>query len=151
MTVKIQILSAADIDVLDQIAPNVFDDPLDLESTKSCLADDRHHIIVAVDRDVVVGFVSAVHHSHPDKAQPEMWINEVGVAPSHQRQGIGKSMMAKLLHLAKTIGCREAWVLTERNNQSAKLLYHATGGTADPDDLVMYTFDLDTHGSGQPS
>jgi hypothetical protein len=34
--------------------------------------------------DTVVGFASAVHYVHPDKA-PELWINEVGVAEPGDR------------------------------------------------------------------
>jgi hypothetical protein len=41
---------------------------------------------------VVVGFASGVTYLHPDKPI-ELWINEVGVAKSHQGQGISKSVM----------------------------------------------------------
>jgi Acetyltransferase (GNAT) family len=56
--------------------------------TTEFLADARHHLIMALNSGTVVGFVSAVHYLHPDKAPPEFWINKVGVAPTHQGQGI---------------------------------------------------------------
>ena len=58
--------------------------------TAEFLADSRHHLAVAVDEGRVVGMASAVHYVHPDKP-PELWINEVGVAPTHRGLGIGRA------------------------------------------------------------
>ena len=78
------------------------------------LEDRRHHLAVAVDQGHVVGFASAVHYIHPDK-DAELWINEVGVAPGHRRGGLGKELLRALFRLGRDLGCREAWVLTERD------------------------------------
>jgi len=82
-----------------------------------------------------------VHYVHPDKTA-ELWINEVGVAPSHQRRGIGKAVIQALLEHAKRLGCREAWVLTDRGNQAAMRLYASTGGEEAARDQVMFTYFL---------
>ena len=37
--------------------------------------------------------LSAVHYVHPDKLRPELWINEVGVAASHRRRGLGTRLL----------------------------------------------------------
>src|SRR5262245_21824670 len=89
--VESRLLTAADSgeDVLTRVAPDVFDDPLDSGATREFLRDPRHHLVVAIDEGVVVGFASAVDYVHPDKPSPELWINEVGVASSHQGRGIG--------------------------------------------------------------
>ena len=97
-----------------------------------------------LDDRAVVGFVSAVQYVHPDKPRPELWINEVGVSPGHQGRGVGRQLMAALLTAARRDGCAVAWVLTERSNTAARRLYQAAGGQEEPDDLVMYEFDLDT-------
>jgi len=65
----------------------VFDGPIDPVLTRKFLNDPRHHIVVAIHDEVVVGFASAVHYVHPDKA-PQLWINEVAVAPPHRRRGL---------------------------------------------------------------
>ena len=71
---------------------------------------------VALDAGVVVGFVSAVLYVHPDKPSPELWINEVGVAPSHQRRrASGVGCWQATLADARATGCREAWVLTDEH------------------------------------
>ena len=58
------------------------DDPIGAHPAREILNDPRHRLVVAIDDDAVVGFVSAVLYVHPDKAMPELRINEVGVAPA---------------------------------------------------------------------
>jgi ribosomal protein S18 acetylase RimI-like enzyme len=136
---EIRVLRSDDRAVLDNVAPGVFDDPLDRDATLEFLNDPRHHLVVAIDGATVVGFVSAVHYVHPDKPSPELWINEVGVAPTHQGHGTGKALLARLLAIARELGCAEAWVLTDADNARARRLYEAGGGTATRDH-VMFTF-----------
>ena len=98
--------------------------------------------MVALDDHLVVGFVSAVIYLHPDKSAPELWVNEIGVAPTHQRQGIGKMLLQYLLEDARQSGCVEAWVLTERQNVAAMAMYRSTGGIEESPDPTMFTFHL---------
>jgi ribosomal protein S18 acetylase RimI-like enzyme len=139
---RIRVLRQGDEGVLDTVAPDVFDDPIDARAAREFLADPRHRLTVATDDGVVVGFVSAVLYVHPDKPAPELWINEVGVAPSHQGCGIARRLLASTLEDARASGCREAWVLTDRVNHAAMRLYEAGGGQAS-EGHVMFTFRLD--------
>ncbi len=141
--------SLADLPLLPRVAEGVFDDSIDINAAREFLADPRHHLVVALDGEVIVGFVSAVHYVHPDKPQPELWINEVGVAPGRQGQGIGKAMLREMLTLGKELGCSVAWVLTDRDNAPAMRLYAGAGGEAAPQDAVMFEFDLTTNEIGQ--
>ena len=136
----IRVLGPGDAPVLDRVAPGVFDHEVDAHWTAEFFADPRHHLAVALDDGVVVGMASAVHYVHPDK-EPELWVNEVGVAPTHQRQGIGRGLMRALFARARELGCREAWVLTEEDNSAARALYAAAGGEEAP--VVMVSFRLD--------
>jgi ribosomal protein S18 acetylase RimI-like enzyme len=138
--VQTRILASGDRAILETVLPDVFDHALDPRFAAEFLADDRHHLAVAIDEGRVVGFASGVHYVHPDKS-PELWINEVGVAPDHQGRGIGKAVMRALLQHAERLGCREAWVLTDRSNDAAMRLYASTGGQA-THDHVMFTFPL---------
>jgi ribosomal protein S18 acetylase RimI-like enzyme len=142
MTVEVKILREGDAAILANVAPGVFDDPLDASSTEAFLRDPRHHLVVAIDQGVVVGFVSAMHYVHPDKPRPELWINEVGVAPTHRSQGIGRKLVNTILELGSSVGSSEAWVLTDRSNAQAMRLYASLGGIQKPDS-VMFTFRLD--------
>ena len=91
------------------------------------LRDPRHHLSVGIEDGVVVGFASAVHYVHPDKP-PQLWINEVAVAPSHQRKGIAKAVSSALMAVGRALGCTEAWVLTDEGNVAARALYQSAGG-----------------------
>ena len=138
----IKLLGPSDLNILNNVAENVFDDPIVKSSAQEFLADPRHRLVVGLENNVVVGFVSAVIYVHPDKPAPELWINEIGVAPTHHRQGIGKALMRAILEEAKQAGCSEAWVLTERENLSATAMYRSTGGEESSPDPVMFTFRL---------
>lgn len=140
---EIRVLRAGDEAILERADPDAFDDPIDPGAAAEFLADPRHHLAVAIDDGTVVGFVSAVHYVHPDKAHPEMFINEVGVAPSHQRRGLGRELMRAILDVARETGCREAWVLTDRTNDAAMGLYAGVGGVEAESDQVMFTFHMD--------
>ena len=139
MTHEIRLLAPADASVLERVADQVFDEPVNAAWAREFLADPRHHLLVAIDGDTVVGFASAVHYVHPDKA-PQLWINEVGVAPAHHRRGIGRAMLARLLEHGQALGCTEAWVLTEEDNEPARGLYQALGGVES--ECIMYTIPL---------
>lgn len=143
MPIEIKLLNSGDADVLANVAPGTFDNPIDAQATQEFLNDVRHHLTVAMDDGVVVGFVSAVHYVHPDKRCPELWVNEVQVAPTHRRRGLATALLDRMLQLARDLGCTEAWVLTDRENEPAHRLYAALGGEAAPDGGVMFTFSLE--------
>ena len=140
--IEIKPLGPTDSYLLNNIAEDVFDDPVVEASTREFLNDHRHRLVVALDQDIVVGFVSAVIYLHPDKSAPELWINEIGVAPTHQRQGIGKALLQAILDIAKRSGCSEAWVLTDRANLPAMAMYKSAGGEETLPDPTMFTFKL---------
>jgi ribosomal protein S18 acetylase RimI-like enzyme len=141
VNIDIRILAAGDEGVLDRLAPGVFDHDVDPDLTAEFLRDPRHHLAVALEGTMVVGFASAVDYVHPDKPR-ELWINEVGVAPSHQRQGLGQRLLRAVLDLGRSIGCRDAWVLTSPANGPAVRLYESAGGTDMADAPMMFTFRL---------
>lgn len=143
MDIAIKLLDACDEAILQSTVPGLFDDELDAARAVEFLRDERHHLVVALENGAVVGFASAVHYVHPDKTAPELWINEVGVIESYQRQGIGRRMMLRLFERARELGCQEAWLLTERDNTAAIRLYTSVGGSEFQPDPVMFTFDLD--------
>lgn len=144
MAIEVRLLRNGDAPVLTKVAADVFDDPIDPRATAAFLADPRHHLAVAIDDALVVGFASAVEYIHPDKARPELWINEVGVAPTHQRRGIGRQLLGALMDVGRRAGCVEAWVLTEQSNTAATSLYTAAGGQKAPEGTIMFSLVLDS-------
>ncbi len=146
MPAEIRLLRPGDTHVLGQVAAGVFDDPIDPAALTRFLSAPHHHLAAAVEDGIVVGFISALHIEHPDKVRPELWVNEIGVTPTHRERGIGRALLLAMLAHGKGLGCDEAWVLTDRSNGAAMALYAACGGDA-PSDHVIITFRLD--GDGQ--
>jgi aminoglycoside 6'-N-acetyltransferase I len=139
--IDILLLGPSDAAVLDRLAPDVFDCPVNPQWCAEFLGDARHHLVVGRADGVVVGMASAVHYVHPDKA-PQLWINEVGVAETHRRQGVGRRMVDRLVQLATELGCTEVWVLTDVDNVAANRLYASAGAEVPPAQSVMYTIPI---------
>ncbi len=139
--VIVRLLSVDDTDLFDHVAEDVFDDSVRLDLAAEFLHDPRHHIAVALDDGVVVGMASAFHYVHPDKPA-QLFINEVGVTPSHQRRGIASDLIALLLAHGRSLGCTEAWVATEEDNMPARALYAKTGGQEELERAVVYVYPL---------
>jgi aminoglycoside 6'-N-acetyltransferase I len=137
--VAIRMLGPDDAPILDCVAPDVFDNEIDANWTAEFLADPRHHMAVAVLEDQVIGMASGVHYVHPDKG-PELWVNEVGVAPPHRKRGIAKGLIGVLFAHARTLGCTEAWLGTEEDNAAARALYRSLDG--EEQTMVYVTFEL---------
>jgi ribosomal protein S18 acetylase RimI-like enzyme len=139
--IEIRLLQSHERSVLDRVAPGVFDGPVVARWRDEFFHDSRHHLAVALDAEVVVGFVSALHYVHPDKP-PELWIDEVGVAPSHHQRGIGRRLLDRMLEHGTDLGCVQAWVLTGPDNIAAQRLYTASGGRAAAELSLMFEFPL---------
>ena len=137
--VEIRILGQDDAPLLRACENGVFDNPISPELVAEFFQDPRHHIAGAIVGETLIGFVSAVHYIHPDKP-PELWINEVSVGESHRSHGIGKRLLATMLAHGRTLGCSEAWVLTEEDNEFAQRLYASCDGAHRK--VVYFTFPL---------
>ncbi|MFL6830486.1 MAG: GNAT family N-acetyltransferase [Sphingomicrobium sp.] len=140
MTLSYRLAESGDAPLFDRVAPGVFDREIDLGLLAEFLRDPRHHIALASDDGVIVGFVSAVDYVHPDKPR-QLWINEVGVAPTHRGGGIGKRLIQLIVERGRMLGCTEAWVLTDAGNEPANALYRSAGaekGAAQ----ILYTVPL---------
>jgi aminoglycoside 6'-N-acetyltransferase I len=140
MTVVIRRVLPGDEALLERIADDVFDHPVDVAVLSRFLAAPGHHLVVALADGEVVGQAAAMLHRHPDGRPVELYVDELGVAPSHRRQGIARRLLDELLALGRELGCREAWVGTEPHNVAATTLYGSLG--ADPEPFVMYVLEL---------
>lgn len=141
MTFEIKLLTPDDAALVLGAEAGVFDHAPQAPLTEGFLRDPRHHLVAALHEGRVIGFVSAVHYGHPDKA-PELWINEVGVAEAYQQRGVGRQMLDAMLAHGRELGCPNAWVLTDRENAAAMRLYTGAGGIEARPETVMYEFSL---------
>jgi len=139
---EVRVLTPADAPLFERIADGVFDHGVQAGLIEEFLTDPRHLLSVAIVDGVIVGMASGVRYVHPDKPS-ELWINEVGVSPDYQRRGYAKRIVAELLAEGRRQGCREAWVLTDYDNEAARATYRAAGGVDHPSPQLMVTFPLE--------
>jgi aminoglycoside 6'-N-acetyltransferase I len=139
VAVEIRRLGPADAGLLDRVAPEVFDEPIRPERLAAYLADPTNRMLVALDDGLIVGQVACVLHRHPDKPT-ELYVDEVGVAETHRRQGLARRMMEDALAWGRELGCEDAWVGTERDNEAAIGLYRRFG--AEPVPIVLFEWEL---------
>jgi GNAT superfamily N-acetyltransferase len=139
--VDIVMLEASNEALLRNVAPDVFDNPVDPRLAAEFVRDPRHHLAMAIHDSQVVGMASGVHYVHPDKA-PELWINEVAVSPAHRGLGVGRRLVERLCERGRELGCVEAWVLTDHDNPAAMRMYANAGGVEHPVAVAMFEFRL---------
>lgn len=111
-------------------AGHLFDDPPTEAWTRRFLERDGHHLLVAFDDGVPVGFVSGVEMTHPDKGT-ELFLYELGVDDAARGRGIGRALVEAGLALARELGCYGAWTITEDDNEAALATYRSAGAAAD--------------------
>ena len=116
---------AADIELVLQ-AGELFDAPPTREWTERFLTSAGHHLLAALENGAVVGFVSGVETTHPDKGT-EMFLYELSVHPAHRNRGVGRALVGALLALARECGCHGMWVGVEPGNDAAFATYRAAG------------------------
>lgn len=127
-------------DLLDRVALDVFDEPILPERLAAYLEHPTNLLIVAVIDGEVIGQVAAVLHHHPDKPT-ELYIDEVGVTPKHQQQGIATRLMEEIIALGKTLDCEEVWLGTEIDNVAARALYVRYAAAQE---IIVYSWELES-------
>ena len=133
-------MSAGDESLFHRVAPDVFDEPIDRHRLHAYLRTPSHLMLLAFEGDLVVGQCAGVIHRHPDKPA-ELYVDEVGTASTHRRQGIARAMLTELFAWGRELGCEEAWLGTEFDNVEANALYRGLRPIED-DGIQFYLFKL---------
>ena len=141
ISVEVVVVNSSNAELLDSVSDDVFDNQVKSEYLDRVLADSCNLLLVAVIGGAVVGMVSGILYTHPDKPL-QLFVNEIGVAQDYQRIGIGKLLLEGILDQAIANGCTEAWVATEEGNSAARALYASASGQEDPERAVVYTWSL---------
>lgn len=140
MAILVRRILAGDEAAFQLIAPDVFDEPIDRLRLHEYLRQPGHVMVLAFDGETVVGQCAAVIHRHPDKAT-ELYVDEVGTASTHLRQGIARAMMDEMFRWGRELGCEEAWLGTELDNVAANGLYRGYKPSED-EAMQFYVFKL---------
>jgi len=127
---------------LKNLLEGVFDHKINPDYLAAFLNCPRHFMFIARDGDKVVGMVSGVEYFHPDKA-PQMWINEVGVAPEYQNQKIGRRLVQTIVDHAEEKGHTYAWLGTDVSNKAGQACFNAVPEGEPPQEFLLYEWDLE--------
>jgi ribosomal protein S18 acetylase RimI-like enzyme len=139
MPVRIAHLGPGD-DAAVLTSVDIFDEPPTPEWTARFLAAEDHHLLAAFEGDVVVGFVSGVETTHPDKGT-EMFLYELGVHEDHRRRGTARALVTALADLARERGCYGMWVGVDPDNEAALATYRSAGAeTPEPAVIITWSF-----------
>jgi ribosomal protein S18 acetylase RimI-like enzyme len=137
--VELRWLGPDDVDLVVAASP-LFDGPADAAGAADFLARPLHHLCVALDGGVPVGFVSGVETTHPDKGT-ELFLYELAVDEAWRRRGIGRALVDALAGRARELGCYGMWVATEPGNEAAIATYRAAGSDEpEPTVVLSWTF-----------
>ena len=98
-------------------------------------------VLIAKVEDKIVGGLTAYVLPGYQTKKSSIFIYDLGVATSFQRQGIGKSLIDKLLDYAKNHQIQDVFVDTElEDNEDALAFYQKTGFDSQAK-VVQYTYD----------
>ena len=140
MDVQIIRVGPEQADLLDRVAEDVFDDRIDLARLERYLQDPSHLMVVAIFNGEVIGQARGVVHRHPD-APTELYIDNLGVTPDRKREGVATRLLDDLVAWARSLGCEQAWVATDVDNDAARALYLGRGSEAE--NVVMYFYEFE--------
>ncbi|WP_338762970.1 GNAT family N-acetyltransferase [Bernardetia sp. ABR2-2B] len=73
-------------------------------------------------------------------ASSEIYLYDLGVTPTFQRQGIGTKLMEKLKGYSKGLGYKELFVQADLEDKHAQDFYKKTGGQAA--DVIHFSYEL---------
>jgi ribosomal protein S18 acetylase RimI-like enzyme len=139
MSFRVHRVSAHDVGLFSSIAEGVFDEDVTLGGITAYLNAPGHLMVLALDGEMIVGQCVGILHFHPDKPA-DLYIDEVGTAASHLRQGVATAMLAEMFDWGRELGCPVVWLATEMDNDPAIGLYRQLAGREDT--VKYYEFTL---------
>ena len=132
-------LGPDDAGMLERVADDVFDGPIEPARAAAYLAEPSHLMTVAVLNGQVIGQCQAVIHRHIDQPT-ELYLDNLGVAEAFKRRGVASRLVQAMFAWGRELGCEEAWVGTEPDNAEGRGFYEAGGAAPIP--IVMYEYEL---------
>ena len=124
--IEITRLDESNLDLLDGVDPDIFDEDVKLQLAKELVKDRRHIMLLAVRKDGVIGQILCDVHKHIDKPT-ELYIDDLAVSNNYLRQGVASLLVKEAIEIGKREGCKQVWIATEPDNEPANKLYESLG------------------------
>jgi len=145
----------SDIPALCELLNELFSQELEFEPDYAaqsrglaCIIDHPEvgSILVARRQDKIVGMVNLLYTVSTALGERVALLEDMVVASAMRGSGIGSSLIARAIELARTNGCRRITLLTDQVNDSAQRFYAKHGFTASAMIPLRLTLD-DKNGS----
>ncbi|NOX52794.1 MAG: GNAT family N-acetyltransferase [Gammaproteobacteria bacterium] len=134
--IEITHLDETNLDLLDGVDPELFDEDVRLQLVKEVVKDRGHIMLLAINEGSVIGQVLGNVHKHIDK-HTELYIDDLAVADNYLRQGVASLLVRGIIEIGRQRGCKQVWIVTEPDNEPANKLYESLGLTKNS----VYIFD----------
>jgi aminoglycoside 3-N-acetyltransferase I len=149
MSVEIRKLNGHDIDLFKELIL-LFEVVFEMENfqlphdnhLQQLLKKESFFVFVALTNDKVVGGSTSYTLQQYYSVSPLVYIYDMAVKTSFQRQGIGKKLISALLTYCKEIGIEEVFVQADEVDAHAIEFYRSTGGK--PEKVVHFNYPLNT-------
>ena len=112
-----------------------------LEDLRKFIQDDSCRGFIAKDDDKIIGFATAYVLLKPD-GRKAFYLDAIDVMPEYQGKGCGTELTKFARDYAKSIGCYEMFLVTNRGNIPACKCYEKAGGVNHAQDEVVYVYDF---------
>ena len=107
------------------------DESVIVEMYRNHLIDPSITTFIADEDDIVCGFVMAEVQARPDSplgwAQTTLYLEQIGVAPSQRRRGVGHALFRAVRELAGHVSARRILLTTWEFNVDAHRFFEAEG------------------------
>ena len=123
-------------------------DFIDDENTKYNVTDlenfineNNNYAFIAKENNKIIGFSFGYVLLKPD-GRKAFYFDAIDVMPEYQSKGCGTGLMSFARDFAKTLGCYEMFLVTNKSNLSACKCYEKSGAISEVDDGVVYVYNV---------
>lgn len=111
-----------------------------ISDLKKFISESNAYGFIAKENNKIVGFAYGYVLTHPDYRKA-FYFDAIDVMSDYQGKGVGTSLMSYVRDYAKSIGCYEMFLVTNKSNTSACKCYEKSGAKSVADDDVVYVYD----------
>ncbi len=139
----LQVQDIEDFKALISIFKEVFEDhspPASPTQLKQLLSDKNFFVITAAHNQKIIGGLTAYILNKYNKPKPEVFLYDIGVTPSFQRQGVGRLLLHHLKEYCKKMNFEMFFVQADGDDSDAIAFYKASKGK--PSEVINFDFEL---------
>lgn len=135
-------LGINDVDLAGKVCTKFYSIVPDKERIHSFLADNKNYFLVYVVGEEVAGYAYGYELQRVDGKSSMMYIHTIEVSPEYRRQGIGKRIINEITDICRKNGFYKMFLITNKSNIPAVLLYESMNGKVKHDDYVVFDYEF---------